>query len=91
MDVMVNPQDREFQAAKMMEDFINDFGWNPKKFAQACCTMHKTLQQTLFRTMVEVFIAFASDERGTDPRNEASKEGSQRILKVLNEIHAPFI
>lgn len=91
MDVMVNPQDREYQAAKMMEDFINDFGWNPKKFAQACCTMHRTLQQTLFRTMVEVFIAFASEDRGTDPRNEASKEGSQRILKVLNEIHAPFI
>lgn len=91
MDVMVNPNDREFQAAKMMEYFINDFGWNPKKFAQACCTMHRTLQQTLFRSMVEVFIAFASDDRGTDPRNEASKEGSQRILKVLNEIHAPFI
>ena len=91
MEVMANPHDREFQAARLMEDFINDFGWNPKKFAQACCSMHRTLQQTLFRTMVEVLIAFASEDRGTDPRNEASKEGSQRILEVLREIHAPFI
>lgn len=88
---MVNPHDREYQAAKMMEDFINDFGWNPRKFAKAYCAMHRTLQQSLFRTMVEVLIAFASDDRGVDPRNEASKEGSQRILEVLGEIHAPFI
>lgn len=91
MEVMVNPHDREYQAAKMMEDFINDFGWNHRKFAKACCSMHRTLQQSLFRTLVEVLIAFASDERGTDPRNVASKEGSQRILEVLREIHAPFI
>lgn len=91
MEVMVNPNDREFQAAKMMEDFINDYGWNPDKFAKACCNMHRTLQQSLFRTIVRVLIAFADENRGTDPRNEASKEGSQRILEVLREIHAPFI
>lgn len=53
--------------------------------------MHRTLQQSLFRTIVKVLIAFASENRGTDPRNEASKEGSQRILEVLREIKAPFI
>ncbi len=53
--------------------------------------MHRTLQQSLFRTIVKVLIAFARENRGTDQRNEASKEGSQRILEVLREIHAPFI
>ena len=91
MEVMVNPNDREYIAAKQLENAINDFGWNPEKFAQACTTFHRTLQQTLFRTIVKVLIAFADDNRGTDPRNEASKEGSQRILQVLKEIHAPFI
>lgn len=91
MEVMLNPNDREYQAAKILEDFINDFGWNPDKFAQACCTMHRTLQQSLFRTIVKVLIAFASENRGTDPRNEASKKGSQRLLEVLREINAPFI
>ena len=91
MEVMLNPNDREYQAAKMMEDFINDFGWNPEKFAQACCTMHRTLQQSLFRTIVKVLIVFADENRAIDPRNAASKEGSQKLLKVLREIHAPFI
>lgn len=90
-NVMVNPIDREYQAAKALEDSINDYSWNPKKFAKACCTMYRTLQQSLFISIVEVLTAFASDGRRTDPHNEASKEGSKRILEVLKNIHAPFI
>lgn len=91
METIVNPTDKEYQAAMALEDAINDFSWNPKKFAQACTTFHRTLQQTLFRTIVEVLICYADENRGTDPRNQASKEGSQQILKVLKEIHVPFI
>jgi len=91
METIVNPTDREYKAAMTLEDAINDYGWDPKKFAKACTTFHRTLQQTLFRTIVEVLIAFADENRGTDARNEASKEGSQQLLKVLKEIHAPFI
>lgn len=91
METIVYPTDKEYKTAMELEDSINDFGWNPKKFAKACTTMHRTLQQTLFRTIVEVLIAFADENRGTDARNQASKEGSQKILEVLKEIHAPFI
>lgn len=91
METIVYPTDKEYKAAMALEDAINDYGWDPKKFAKACTTMHRTLQQTLFRTIVEVLIAFADENRGTDARNEASKEGSQQLLKVLKEIHAPFI
>lgn len=91
METIINPSDKEYKAAMALEDVINDFGWDPKKFAKACTTMHRTLQQTLFRTIVEVLICFADENRGTDPRNQASKEGSQQILKLLKEIHAPFI
>lgn len=88
---MHDTNSREYKAAMALEDAINDFGWNPKKFAQACTTFHRTLQQSLFRTIVEVLICYADENRGTDARNQASKEGSQQILKVLKEIHAPFI
>lgn len=91
METIVYPTDKEYKAAMELEDAINDYVWNPKKFAKACTTMHRTLQQTLFRTIVEVLIAFADENRGTDARNQASKEGSQKILEVLKEIHAPFI
>lgn len=91
METIINPTDKEYKAAMALEDAINDYGWDPKKFAKACTTFHRTLQQTLFRTIVEVLICYADEKRGTDPRNQASKEGSQQILKVLKEIHAPFI
>lgn len=91
METIVYPTDREYKAAMALEDAINDYGWDAKKFAKACTTFHRTLQQTLFRTIVEVLICYADENRGTDPRNQASKEGSQQILKVLKEIHAPFI
>ncbi len=91
METIINPTDKEYKAAMALEDAINDYGWDPKKFAKVCTTFHRTLQQTLFRTIVEVLICYADENRGTDPRNQASKEGSQQILKVLKEIHAPFI
>ena len=90
-DVIVKPTDREYQAAQALENALNDFSWNPKKFAKACTGFHRTLQQSLFRSIVEVLIAYAEESRGTDARNEASKEGSQKILETLREIHAPFI
>ena len=87
----MNTESREYKAAKQLEDAINDMGWNPKAFAQATTTFHRTLQQSLFRTIVEVLKAYADENRSTDPRNAASKEGSQKLMKVLEEIHAPFI
>ncbi len=88
---MLDTNSREYKAAMNLEDAINDFGWNPKQFALACTTFHRTLQQTLFRTIVEILKVYADENRGTDPRNAASKEGSQRLLEVLNDIHAPFL
>jgi hypothetical protein len=90
-EVIVQPTDREFQAAQALENALNDFCWNPKKFAKACTGFHRTLQQSLFRSIVEILKAYADENRSTDARNEASKEGSQKLLEVLNEIHAPFI
>lgn len=50
----MNTKSREYQAAKNLEDALNDMSWNEKEFAEACLTMHPTLQQTLYRTIVEV-------------------------------------
>ena len=50
----MNKESREYKAAKALEDSINDMSWNPKEFAEATLTFHRTLQQTLFRTLVAV-------------------------------------
>lgn len=82
---------REFKAAQELARALNDYGWNEKRFALATTTFHQTLQQTLFRTIVEILKVYADPQRRTDLRNEASKEGAKKLMEVLEELHIPFI
>ena len=87
----MNKEAREYKAAKALEDSINDMSWNPKEFAEATLTFHRTLQQTLFRTLVAVLREYADPNRSVDPRNEASKDGSRKLLEVIDTLYIPFI
>ena len=87
----LNENSKEFKAAKELENALNDYGWNPKQFALATTTFHRTLQQSLFRTIMEILKVYASPERRTDLRNEASKKGAQKLMEVLVEMQVPFI
>ena len=79
------------EAAQELARALNDYGWNEKRFALATTTFHQTLQQTLFRTIVEILKMYADPQRRTDLRNEASKEGAKKLMEVLEELHIPFI
>ncbi len=87
----INKNSREYQAAMTLENALNDMCWDPKQFALATTLYHRTLQQSLFRTIVEILKVYADPERRTDLRNEASKIGAQKLMDVLVETHAPFI
>ena len=87
----MNKESREYKAAKALEDSINDMSWNPKEFAEATLTFHRTLQQTLFRTLVAVLREYADPNRSVDPRNEASKDGSRKLLELIDTLYIPFI
>lgn len=82
---------KEFEVAQTLERALNDYGWNAEKFALATTTFHRTLQQTLFRTIVEVLKVYADPNRRVDLRNEASKEGAKKIMEILKELPVPFI
>ena len=82
---------REFKAAQELERALNDYGWNEKRFALATTTFHRTLQQTLFRNIVEILKMYADPQRRTDLRNKASIEGAKKLMEVLEELHIPFI
>ena len=82
---------REFKAAQELERALNDYGWNEKRFALATTIFHRTLQQTLFRTIVEILKMYADPQRRTDLRNKASIEGAKKLMEVLEELHIPFI
>lgn len=78
----MNTESREYKAAKQLEDAINDMCWNPIEFALATTTYHRTLQQSLFRTIVEIIKAFA-ENKNIDLRNRAAHEAAKRLMEVV--------
>ena len=46
-------ESKEYQLAKDWERAVNDYGFNPKRFAAAIPEMHPTLQQSLYRLVKE--------------------------------------
>lgn len=96
MDIMERYElknSREFKAAKELEHALNDYGWNEKRFASVVTTFHRTLQQTLFRSIVEVIRIMGSEDYGYDLRNKASHEICKKIVYsgVLEDETIPFI
>lgn len=81
----------ESKAVQELARALNNYGWNEKRFALATTTFHRTLQQTLFRTIVEILKMYADPQRRTDLRNKASIEGAKKLMEVLEELHIPFI
>ena len=84
---------REYKAAQELERALNDYGWNPQRFAESTRYYHRTLQQTLVKTVVEIIRMVGSKDYGTDLRNQASHELCKRIVDsgVLDESYLPFI
>jgi hypothetical protein len=90
---MVIEGSREYKAAQELERALNDYSWNPKKFAESTRYYHRTLQQELMKTIVEIIRMVGNKNYGTDLRNQASHELCKRIVDsgVLDEAHLPFI
>lgn len=74
-------------AAQVLEDALNDYSWSPQKFAESIGYFHKTLQQTLMRTIVAVIKNMGSDNYSVDSRNKASHELCRKIVNsgILDE------
>lgn len=84
---------REYKAAQELERALNDYGWNPKRFAESTRYYHRTLQQALMRTIVAIIQMVGNENYGTDLRNQASHKLCKRIIDsgALDEIYLPFV
>ena len=84
---------REYEAAQGLENALNDYSWSPQRFADRIGTFHKTLQQTLMRTIVAVIKNMGSDNQSVDSRNKASHELCRKIVNsgILDETTLPMI
>jgi len=75
------------QLAEQMSDFANSFSRDKgKEFIDGFCRQHRTLQQSMFRIMLETFEHIASDEYQTDGRNEASKKTAKKLLDGFKKV-----
>ncbi len=86
-------QTREYQAARALEDALNNMSWKPEVFAKSIRFYHRTLQQELFRTIVAVIKEMAASDYGVDPRNQASHDTAKALVEsgILDEAYLPFI
>ena len=84
---------REYKAAKDLERALNDYGWNPERFAESTIYFHRTLQQELMKTIVSIIKKMGSDDYRTDLRNKAAHELCKKIVEsgVLDDTYLPFI
>ncbi len=85
-------ESREYKLAKDWEMAVNDFGFNPKRFAAAIPEMHPTLQQILCWLIKECIVVMADETRRYDDRNRASHEEAKCIMEYLkaNGKHIPL-
>ena len=67
--------------------------FNPMLFAAAIPTMHRTLQQSLWRLIKECVKVIADEKTGHDDRNMASHLEAKEMLEYLNKHgrHIPFV
>lgn len=76
---------RELELASQVENAINDYGFDNKKFASAIPNMHRTLQQSFWRLIRECIKVYADENFGTDDRNRASHLEAMEMMNYLNE------
>lgn len=84
---------RELKTSQVLEDALNDYSWSPTKFAECIGNIHKTLQQTLVKTIVAVIKEIGSDSHSVYPRNRASHELCKSIVDsgLLDTYNLPMI
>lgn len=90
---MDNRPNNEQELAKQVEMALNSFSFSPKPFAAVIPTMHRTLQQSLWRLIKECIKVIADDKTGHDDRNMASHLEAKAMLEYLNKHgrHIPFV
>lgn len=69
------------EVTKVLTDYVNCFGREPKAFIEAFKREHRTLQQSAFRLMLALIEEMATENYHTDGRNVQSKEIAKTLIK----------
>ena len=78
-------ESREYRLAKDWEMAVNNYSFNPARFAAAIPTMHPTLQQSLYRLIKECIKVMADDSSRDDERNMGAHEETKWNMEDQKE------
>ena len=84
---------KEYKAAQELAEALNDYGWDSNRFAESTRYYHRTLQQTLMRTIVAIIRMIGSNSYEYDLRNKSSHELCRRIVEsdLLDDVPLPLV
>lgn len=85
-----NWDDRHEKYRDIVEDMVNDCGFQDKKLAEKMANNHPTLQQSFMR-MCANFIQCMAKKTYYDDRNKASVEYAKSIVDNVGDKYFPFI
>ncbi len=85
-----NWEDRHEKNRDIVEDMVNDYGFQDKKLAEKMANNHPTLQQSFMR-MCANFIQRMAEKTYYDDRNKASVEYAKSIVDNVGDKYFPFI
>lgn len=82
------------KVGNLVEDYVNNMGYEPEKLAQHFAGMHRTLQQCFMRVVI-CFLkiqAKAYEEGDYDLRNERTCKLCKDIVdRYSDDLYVPFI
>lgn len=76
---------KEFELARHVSIGINYYSFSPKVFAAAIPHFHRTLQQKMWRIIVECIKVYADENYKYDDRNEASHLEAKQMMEYLRK------
>ncbi len=86
------------EISKLVEDFsdvVNSMSFGKdenKKFFTEFARKHRTLQQSMFRVILNLLVQMTGDDYRTDGRNEYSKDVAQKlILGYSNQLKEEYL
>jgi uncharacterized membrane-anchored protein YjiN (DUF445 family) len=83
-------EERHEMYRNIVDDMVNDCGFQYKELAEKMANNHPTLQQSFMR-MCANFIQRMAEKTYCDDRNRTSVEYARAIMDNVGEEHFPFI
>lgn len=83
---------REYKIAMELAKAVNNYSFNPDRFAESIPYMHRTLQQNIFRLIRSCICYMAQADSGRiDDRNRASHEMCKALVDIAKKYSLPYI